>query len=43
VKFKGEKRVGGELPTDSVTVLICAIADGTEKRKLFMTGKSKKP
>jgi hypothetical protein len=41
LKFKGEKCVGGKLSKDHVTVLVCANADGTKKRKLFVTGKSK--
>jgi hypothetical protein len=39
LKFKGEKCVGGKLSKDCVTVLVCANADGTRKRKLFVIGK----
>jgi hypothetical protein len=42
-KFKGEKCVGGKLSKDRITVLVCANSDGTEKRKLLVTGKSKNP
>jgi hypothetical protein len=42
LKFKGEKCVGSELSKDCITVL-CANADGTEKRKLLVIGKSKNP
>jgi hypothetical protein len=41
LKFKGEKCVGGKLSKDGVTVLVCANADATKKRKLFVIGKSK--
>lgn len=43
LKFKGEKCVGGKLSKERITVLVCANADGTEKRKLFVIGKSKNP
>jgi hypothetical protein len=43
LKFKGEICVGGKLSKDRVTVLVCANAVGTKKRKLFVTGKSKNP
>jgi hypothetical protein len=43
LKYKGEKCVGGELSKDCITVSLCANADGTEKRKLLVTGKSKNP
>jgi hypothetical protein len=37
--FLGEKCVGGKLSKDHVTVLVCANAYGTKKRKLFLIGK----
>jgi hypothetical protein len=43
LKFKGEKCIGGKLSKDRVTVLVCANADGTKKRKLFEIGKSQNP
>jgi hypothetical protein len=44
LKFKGEKCVGGKISKDRVTVLVCANADGTKKkkkRKLFVIVKPK--
>jgi hypothetical protein len=41
LKFKGETCVGGKLSKDRITVLVCPNSDGTEKRKLLVTGKSK--
>jgi hypothetical protein len=41
MKCKGEKCVGGKLSKDCIIVLVCANADRTEKRNLFMTGKPK--
>jgi hypothetical protein len=43
LKFKREECVGGKLSEDRVTVLVCANAGGTKKRKLFVIGKSKNP
>lgn len=39
LKFKGEKCVGGKLSKERITVLVAANMSGTEKRKLFVTGK----
>jgi hypothetical protein len=39
LKFLGEKCVVGKLSKDHVTVLVCANAYGTKKRKLFVVGK----
>jgi DDE superfamily endonuclease. len=41
--FKGQKCVGGKLSKDRNPVLLCDNADGTEKRKLLVIGKSKNP
>jgi hypothetical protein len=41
--FKAEKCAGGKLSKDRITVFVCANSNGTEKRKLFVTGKSKSP
>jgi hypothetical protein len=41
LKFKGQKYVGGKLSKDRITVLVCANADGTEKRKFLVTGSKK--
>jgi len=38
LKFKGQKCVGGKLSKDRIPVLLCASADGTEKRKLLVIG-----
>jgi hypothetical protein len=43
LKFKGQNCVGGKLSKDSIPVLLFANADGTEKRKLLVIGKSKNP
>jgi hypothetical protein len=43
LKFKAEKCAGGKLSKDNVTVFVCANSNGTEKRKLFVIGKSKSP
>jgi hypothetical protein len=43
LNFKGEKCVGSDLFKDCITVLLCANAGGTEKRKLLVIGKSKNP
>jgi hypothetical protein len=43
LKFEGEKCVGSKLSKDRITDLVCANADGTEKRKLLVIGKSKNP
>lgn len=43
LKFKNEKCVGGKLSKEQITVFVCANMDGSEKRKLFVIGKSKKP
>jgi hypothetical protein len=43
LKFKGEKCVGGKLSSDRITVLFCANAEGIEKRKFLVIGKSKNP
>jgi hypothetical protein len=37
--FKGEKCVGGKLSKEWITALVCVNADGSEKRKLLVTGK----
>jgi hypothetical protein len=37
--FKGEKCVGGKLSKEQITALVCANADGSEKRKLLVIGK----
>lgn len=43
LKFRSEKCTGGKLSKDRVTVLVCANADGSEKKRLLIIGKSKKP
>lgn len=42
-KFKEEKCVGGKLSKERLTVFVCANLLGTEKRKLFVIGKSQNP
>jgi hypothetical protein len=41
LKFKGEKCVG-KLSKERITALVCANADGSERRKLLVIGKEKK-
>ncbi|XP_049947746.1 uncharacterized protein LOC126455998 [Schistocerca serialis cubense] len=41
LKFKREKFVGEKLSKEQIIVLVCASADGTEKKKLLMMGESK--
>jgi hypothetical protein len=41
LKLKGEKCVGGKLSKVHTTVILCANADGTERKKLLVTGNSK--
>lgn len=43
LRFKGEKCVGGKLAKERLTALVCANMTGTEKRKILVIGKSKKP
>jgi hypothetical protein len=43
LKFKGEKCVGSKLSKDCITVLLCDNANGTEKRRLLVIGKSEEP
>jgi hypothetical protein len=43
LKCKAEKCAGGKLSKDRITVFVCANSNGTEKRKLFVIGKSKSP
>jgi len=43
LKFKGQKCVGDKVSKDRIPVLLFANADGTEKRKLIVTEKSKIP
>jgi hypothetical protein len=43
LKFKAEKCVGSKLSKDRIKILVCANVDGTKKRKLLVTGKSKNP
>lgn len=38
-----EKAEGCKVPKDRVTILVCANMDGSEKRRLLMIGKSKRP
>lgn len=42
-KFKGEKCIGGKQSKVRLTVLLCSNSTGTEKRKLLVIGKSRKP
>jgi hypothetical protein len=37
LKFKGEKCVGGKFSKVRIIVIVCANADGNEKRKLLVT------
>jgi hypothetical protein len=41
--FKGEKCTSGKPVEDCNTILVCANVDKTEKRKIFVTGKSNNP
>ncbi|XP_042899743.2 tigger transposable element-derived protein 4-like [Parasteatoda tepidariorum] len=43
LKFKGEKCVGGKLSKNRLTALVCSNMSGTNKKKLFIIGKSKNP
>jgi hypothetical protein len=43
LKFKAEKCAGEKLSKDQITVFVCANSNGTEKRKLFVIGKSNSP
>lgn len=43
LKFKGEKCVGGKLSKQRLTILLCANMSGTEKREVFVIGKSVRP
>ena len=43
LRIKGEKCLGGKLSKERITVFVCANMDGSEKRKLLVIGKSKKP
>ena len=40
---KGSVFVGGKKEKDRITVLLCANMSGSEKRPLFVIGKSKQP
>jgi hypothetical protein len=42
-KFKGEKCVGRKMSKNCLTVLICANMTGTDKKRLFVIGKSQTP
>jgi hypothetical protein len=42
-KFKGEKRVGRKMSKNCLTVLMCVNMSGTNKKRLFVTGKSQTP
>lgn len=43
LRFKHEKCVGGKLSKERLSVLVCANADGSEKRRLLIIGKATKP
>lgn len=43
LKFKGEKCVGGKLSKERITAFVAANMSGTEKRKIMVIGKPKKP
>lgn len=43
LKFKGENCSGGKLSKDRITIMVAANMSGTEKKKLFVIGKSQKP
>ncbi|GBN25710.1 Tigger transposable element-derived protein 6 [Araneus ventricosus] len=43
LKFKGEKCVGDKLSKVRITILVCAIMNGSGKHKLTVIGKSQKP
>jgi hypothetical protein len=42
-KFKGEKCVGGKMSKNCLTVLMCVNMTGTDKKRLFVIGKSRTP
>jgi hypothetical protein len=42
-KLKGEKCVGGKMSKNHLTVLMCVNMTGTDKKRLFVIGKSQKP
>jgi hypothetical protein len=42
-KFKGEKCEGGKMSKNRITVLMCVNMTGTDKKRLFVTGKSQTP
>ncbi|XP_072161219.1 tigger transposable element-derived protein 6-like [Bemisia tabaci] len=43
ITFKNEKCSGGKFSKKRITVLVCTNRDGSDKRKLLVIGKSKKP
>jgi hypothetical protein len=43
LKFKGETCMGGKLSQERIIVMVVANRLGTEKRKLLVIGKPKKP
>lgn len=43
MRFKGEKCTGGKASKERITVMVAANMTGSEKRKLFVIGKSKNP
>src|SRR6266700_2702250 len=43
MRFKGQNCSSGKLSKERITVLLCANADGSEKLKLDIIGKSAKP
>jgi hypothetical protein len=43
LQFKGEKCSGGKHSKERITAWVCANMDGSEKKKLFIIGKSKSP
>jgi hypothetical protein len=42
-KLKGEKYVGGKMSKNRLTVLMCVNTTGTNKKRLFVIGKSQTP
>lgn len=43
MKFKGERCTGGKMSKERITVMVAANMTGSEKRKLFVIGKAKRP
>jgi hypothetical protein len=43
MRFKGETCCGGKLSKERITKLLCANMDGSERKKVYIIGKSANP